>query len=405
MAPGAIALQAQGYRWPVDNPSIGQVYGCRRCIPGSLQYQAGINFHTGADVKPVGAAFFDYQTPVKAAADGWIVKTVPWWASHKMGNTVIIQHADGKYSLYGHLDSIDPATSVGKFVTQGTTLGIMGNSSGVAKDAFGTHVHFEIKDNAALGNLSDSGRYWGYTPGHPDLYGYQDPRLYVAGNTVENITPVAIENLPPGALNVRSSAGLMYESMQTSVVDQIGPSIRMVAYRRMSVGAEYWYFIHLPSANLPIDGVVDGVTYPNNGPNGGWVAGSEIALRQFTKQIVVSNVSVGGLHVRAGPGTNYTALAKLYDGQRFVSFDLPTGGPGCTTVWRRILLSKNVGQSDGWVCGQLSPGDLNSDGFVNVVDLGILLSNWNRTGPSPADINKDGIVNVIDLGILLSNWG
>jgi pimeloyl-ACP methyl ester carboxylesterase len=51
------------------------------------------------------------------------------------------------------------------------------------------------------------------------------------------------------------------------------------------------------------------------------------------------------------------------------------------------------------------PGDLNGDGAVDVLDLSILLSNWNRTGPNVADINGDGVVNVIDLGIMLSNWG
>jgi len=48
-------------------------------------------------------------------------------------------------------------------------------------------------------------------------------------------------------------------------------------------------------------------------------------------------------------------------------------------------------------------GDLNSDGKVDVTDLGILLSNWGVSGS--ADINNDGVVDVVDLGILLSNWG
>jgi hypothetical protein len=49
------------------------------------------------------------------------------------------------------------------------------------------------------------------------------------------------------------------------------------------------------------------------------------------------------------------------------------------------------------------PGDLNSDGSVDIVDLSILLSNW-ETSSSVADINGDGIVDIIDLSILLSNW-
>jgi hypothetical protein len=51
-------------------------------------------------------------------------------------------------------------------------------------------------------------------------------------------------------------------------------------------------------------------------------------------------------------------------------------------------------------------GDLNSDAKVDVMDLGILLSNWgSSTGSGPADLDQDGRVDVVDLGILLSNWG
>jgi len=49
------------------------------------------------------------------------------------------------------------------------------------------------------------------------------------------------------------------------------------------------------------------------------------------------------------------------------------------------------------------PGDINSDGKVNIFDLSILLSNWGATG-GVADINKDGRVDIFDLSILLSNW-
>lgn len=48
-------------------------------------------------------------------------------------------------------------------------------------------------------------------------------------------------------------------------------------------------------------------------------------------------------------------------------------------------------------------GDLNGDGIVNGLDLGLMLSAWGSNG-GPADLNNDGIVNGLDLGIQLSNW-
>jgi hypothetical protein len=49
-----------------------------------------------------------------------------------------------------------------------------------------------------------------------------------------------------------------------------------------------------------------------------------------------------------------------------------------------------------------NPADLNSDGSVNGVDLGELLSQWGTKGT--ADLNGDNWVDGIDLGILLGAW-
>lgn len=59
------------------------------------------------------------------------------------------------------------------------------------------------------------------------------------------------------------------------------------------------------------------------------------------------------------------------------------------------------------------PADLNGDGVVNTLDLGILLSSWSIPPespacagaiPCPADLDGSGFVNSLDLGVLLSNW-
>ena len=51
-------------------------------------------------------------------------------------------------------------------------------------------------------------------------------------------------------------------------------------------------------------------------------------------------------------------------------------------------------------------GDVNLDGSVNVADLGILASNWQRSGNwSRGDFNYDGTVDTIDFNILAANFG
>lgn len=53
------------------------------------------------------------------------------------------------------------------------------------------------------------------------------------------------------------------------------------------------------------------------------------------------------------------------------------------------------------------PGDLNSDGSVNVADLLQLLASWGKCANDDeclADLNGDGSVNVSDMLVLLTNW-
>ncbi|MEZ6192263.1 MAG: hypothetical protein R3C45_13370 [Phycisphaerales bacterium] len=51
--------------------------------------------------------------------------------------------------------------------------------------------------------------------------------------------------------------------------------------------------------------------------------------------------------------------------------------------------------------------DLDSDGFVGIADLNLILSSWNQTVPpgNPlADINGDGFVGIVDLNAVLGDW-
>jgi len=50
------------------------------------------------------------------------------------------------------------------------------------------------------------------------------------------------------------------------------------------------------------------------------------------------------------------------------------------------------------------PGDLNTDGVVNLVDLAAVLSAWGST-IGAADTNTDGVVNLADIAFILSKWG
>ncbi|MCH2162122.1 MAG: hypothetical protein MK085_09645 [Phycisphaerales bacterium] len=53
-----------------------------------------------------------------------------------------------------------------------------------------------------------------------------------------------------------------------------------------------------------------------------------------------------------------------------------------------------------------SPADLNGDGVVDSIDLGLFLASWGTcAAPCPADFDGNGVVNGFDLGTLISAWG
>lgn len=94
--------------------------------------------------------------------------------NHGLGITIIIQHSNGMYSLYGHLDAIRKdiyqkviQQNLSVSVVEGEPIALMGFSEYNNRNSTNIHVHFEIKDNGTLGNKFDDddgsySNYWGY---------------------------------------------------------------------------------------------------------------------------------------------------------------------------------------------------------------------------------------------------
>lgn len=122
-----------GYQWPLPagNLTLTSAFGYRMhpidLVPHS---------HTGIDVSAAGG------TPIYAAKGGQVIMSeygsgVNW----SYGNFVVIDHGDGTTTLYAHMSS--RAVSEGQLVTQGQTIGYVGNTG----NSKGNHLHFEVRVN------------------------------------------------------------------------------------------------------------------------------------------------------------------------------------------------------------------------------------------------------------------
>ncbi|MDI3404020.1 LysM peptidoglycan-binding domain-containing M23 family metallopeptidase [Streptomyces cavernicola] len=97
-------------------------------------------YHTGTDfVVPTG-------TPIKAIGEGTVV-SAGWSGSY--GNEVVIQHADGHYSQYAHMTSLD--VSAGQTVSGGQQIGLSGSTG----NSTGPHLHFEVRTGPDYGSDVD----------------------------------------------------------------------------------------------------------------------------------------------------------------------------------------------------------------------------------------------------------
>lgn len=119
-----------GFSWPVQGATLTQPFG-----PTSLTieppYGGYPHFHTGLDLAN------SQGTPITAAADGMVAGVASGNTGY--GNYVIIAHAGGMMTLYGHM--LQTQVAVGQRVTQGQQIGLVGSTG----NSTGPHCHFEVR--------------------------------------------------------------------------------------------------------------------------------------------------------------------------------------------------------------------------------------------------------------------
>ncbi len=110
---------------PIDgDPRITSEYGLR-----PNPFGAGMEFHNGMDFQvPIG-------TPVRATADGVVASAAP---RAGYGLCVVIDHAFGYSSLFGHLSKV--LVQPGQKIRRGEVIALSGNSG----RSTGPHLHYSL---------------------------------------------------------------------------------------------------------------------------------------------------------------------------------------------------------------------------------------------------------------------
>lgn len=115
--------------WPTDSGyTLSSYYGYRPAVFGEG------NFHSGIDIAGTG-----YGSNVYSSNNGVIARV--GYSNDGLGYSIIIDHNNGYYSVYGHMSGFAPGMSLGTTVERGQKIGYVGSSGW----ATGPHLHFEIR--------------------------------------------------------------------------------------------------------------------------------------------------------------------------------------------------------------------------------------------------------------------
>jgi murein DD-endopeptidase MepM/ murein hydrolase activator NlpD len=130
---GAAVLDSAttGFVKPVTGAVITQPFGCTSFALEPVDPDCpGGHFHSGIDLAVAAG------TPVHATLAGvaQVIDDTTGYGLH-----IIIDHADGLSSLYGHLESV--CVTTGEDVAAGEVIGQVGSTG----DSTGPHLHFEIR--------------------------------------------------------------------------------------------------------------------------------------------------------------------------------------------------------------------------------------------------------------------
>lgn len=129
-----------------DGSMLWPVPGATRLTATFPSYSSG-DPHHGIDI--IRTDVTTKGSPFRAAQGGKVIiaKNDGGW-NYGFGNYVVIDHGDGKQTLYAHAQTL--YVSVGDIVQKGDTIGAIGSTG----NSTGPHLHFEVRIKRSDGSVS-----------------------------------------------------------------------------------------------------------------------------------------------------------------------------------------------------------------------------------------------------------
>lgn len=127
----------------ISNPYSGGKLG----MPIDSKYRVTSNF--GVRIHPITGVRKQHNgmdfgapsgTPIYAAESGIVIVSKTWSG---YGNTVIIDHGNGLWTLYGHIKNGGLLVNEGDSVKKGDKIALVGSTG----NSTGPHLHFEVRKN------------------------------------------------------------------------------------------------------------------------------------------------------------------------------------------------------------------------------------------------------------------
>lgn len=138
-----VELTYDGFVWPVTKTYITSTFH-----DPDYPFRRSLGEHSGVDIKA------SQGTTLRATASGYVAR-VKFDGSRNYAYIMII-HADGLSSVYGHVSSV--SVKADDYVSQGQVIGKTGGmpgTTGAGPFSTGAHLHFEIRKNGIPVNPLD----------------------------------------------------------------------------------------------------------------------------------------------------------------------------------------------------------------------------------------------------------